>query len=920
MKPNRVDNGIYNPNSTIPQMSGRKQSIRRVRRLPLWLMLLSTAILIAMSNVWAAGSGADQQKDILRATLDNGLRIIIIRNTLSPVVATMVNYRVGSNEAPEGFPGTAHAQEHMMFRGSPGLSANQLADIIAAMGGMFDADTQQIVTQYFFVVPAEDLDLALHIEAIRMRGVLDSEKLWAQERGAIEQEVAQDLSDPEYVFYTKLLAAMFKGTPYAHDALGTRASFDKTTGAMLKKFHDTWYAPNNAILVVVGNVDPPKALEEVKKLFQDIPARSLPKRPEIKLQPVTAETFKLKTDQPYAMSMISFRMPGYDSPDYAASEVLADVLSNQRSNLYTLVTEGKALFTGFSLSTLPQAGLGYAIGMLPKGANLAALVEKIRQVLAAYIKDGFPADLVEAAKRIKLTKAELRKNSVLGLAMTWSQALAIEGRHSPHDNLLAIQQVTVADVNRVARKYLDLDHAIVGLLTPEASGKPTSSHGFGGKESFAPQQSKPVKLPEWAAAALKRLAIPPSTLQPVVFDLPNGLKLIVQPESVSNTVNIYGHVLDRPELQTPEGREGVDQVMDQLFSYGTESLDRLAFQKALDDIGAKESAGVDFYLQVLTPYFDRGLQLLAENQLHPALPEKAFKVVQQQVAATVAGQLQSPGYLASRAVDSGILPKNDPMLRQATPKTVSSLTLQDVKDYYQKVLRPDMTTIVVIGAVTPENARAVIEKYFGAWKATGPKPNTLLPPVPLNKSSATAVPDSSRIQDKVTLAQSLELNRSNPDYYALELGNHVLGGAFYATRLYRDLRERNGLVYYVSSSFDLGRTRGRYVVEYACNPSNVDKARVIVQEDLREMQNEPVSPEELRQAAALLLREIPLSESSIDGIAEGLIDRTVLNLPLNEPTLAAQHYVRLTAEQVRTAFARWVRPTDLVQVTQGPQP
>ena len=920
MKPNRVDNGIYNPNSTIPQMSGRKQSIRRVRRLPLWLMLLSTAILIAMSNVWAAGSGADQQKDILRATLDNGLRIIIIRNTLSPVVATMVNYRVGSNEAPEGFPGTAHAQEHMMFRGSPGLSANQLADIIAAMGGMFDADTQQIVTQYFFVVPAEDLDLALHIEAIRMRGVLDSEKLWAQERGAIEQEVAQDLSDPEYVFYTKLLAAMFKGTPYAHDALGTRASFDKTTGAMLKKFHDTWYAPNNAILVVVGNVDPPKALEEVKKLFQDIPARSLPKRPEIKLQPVTAETFKLKTDQPYAMSMISFRMPGYDSPDYAASEVLADVLSNQRSNLYTLVTEGKALFTGFSLSTLPQAGLGYAIGMLPKGANLAALVEKIRQVLAAYIKDGFPADLVEAAKRIKLTKAELRKNSVLGLAMTWSQALAIEGRHSPHDNLLAIQQVTVADVNRVARKYLDPDHAIVGLLTPEASGKPTSSHGFGGKESFAPQQSKPVKLPEWAAAALKRLAIPPSTLQPVVFDLPNGLKLIVQPESVSNTVNIYGHVLDRPELQTPEGREGVDQVMDQLFSYGTESLDRLAFQKALDDIGAKESAGVDFYLQVLTPYFDRGLQLLAENQLHPALPEKAFKVVQQQVAATVAGQLQSPGYLASRAVDSGILPKNDPMLRQATPKTVSSLTLQDVKDYYQKVLRPDMTTIVVIGAVTPENARAVIEKYFGAWKATGPKPNTLLPPVPLNKSSATAVPDSSRIQDKVTLAQSLELNRSNPDYYALELGNHVLGGAFYATRLYRDLRERNGLVYYVSSSFDLGRTRGRYVVEYACNPSNVDKARVIVQEDLREMQNEPVSPEELRQAAALLLREIPLSESSIDGIAEGLIDRTVLNLPLNEPTLAAQHYVRLTAEQVRTAFARWVRPTDLVQVTQGPQP
>jgi zinc protease len=920
MKSNHLAYKGCKSNCTTPKTSFRKHARRRSGFMPIWLMLLSAAVLIAMADVGAAESAVDPEKDVLRATLGNGLRIIIVRNTLSPAVATMVNYRVGSNEAPEGFPGTAHAQEHMMFRGSPGLSADQLADIIAAMGGMFDADTQQMVTQYFFVVPAEDLDLALHIEAIRMRGVLDSEKLWAQERGAIEQEVAQDLSDPEYVFYTKLLAAMFRGTPYAHDALGTRASFDRTTGAMLKKFHDTWYAPNNAILVIVGNVDPQKALAEVKELFQDIPARSLPERPEINLEPVTAETFRLSTDQPYGMIMISFRMPGYESPDYAASEVLADVLSNQRSNLYALVFEGKALFTGFSLDTLPRAGLGYAIGMLPKGADLSGLVEEIRKILGAYIKDGFPADLVEAAKRIKLTKAELQKNSVLGQAMTWSQALAVEGRQSPRDDLEAIQKVTVEEVNRVARKYLNLDHAIAGILTPEASGKPISSKGFGGKESFAPQQTKPVKLPEWAARALKRLAIPSSALQPVVLNLSNGLQLIVQPESVSNTVNVYGHVLNRPELQTPKGREGVDQVLDQLFSYGTTSLSRLAFQKALDDIGARESAGVDFSLQVLTPYFDRGVQLLADNQLCPGLPEKAFKVVQQQVAASVAGQLQSPGYLASRAVDSGILPKNDPMLRQATPESVSSLTLQDVKDYYQKVLRPDMTTIVVIGAVTPENAKAVIEKYFGQWKATGPKPNTLLPPVPTNRPSATAVPDSSRIQDKVTLAQSLELNRSNPDYYALELGNHVLGGAFYATRLYRDLREKSGLVYYVSSSFDLGRTRGRYVVEYGCDPANVSKARVIIQENLREMQTGPVSPEELQQAAALLLREIPLSESSVDGIAQGMIDRIILSLPLNEPTLAARHYVKLTAEQVRTAFSRWVRPDDLVQVTQGPQP
>ena len=117
----------------------------------------------------------------------------------------------------------------MMFRGSPGLTAGQLADISAALGGDFNADTQQTVTQYFFTVPAENIDVALHIEAIRMRGILDTEMLWEKERGAIEQEVARDISNPEYVFYTKLLAAMFQGTTYAHDALGTKSSFDETS-------------------------------------------------------------------------------------------------------------------------------------------------------------------------------------------------------------------------------------------------------------------------------------------------------------------------------------------------------------------------------------------------------------------------------------------------------------------------------------------------------------------------------------------------------------------------------------------------------------------------------------------------------------------------------------------------------------------
>src|ERR1700758_906390 len=217
--------------------------MRRLPTLPRALLTLIVGSALAAACPAQTTPPAATQT-VVRATLTNGLRVVIVRNTLAPVVATSVNYLVGSDEAPTGFPGTAHAEEHMMFRGSPGLTADQLADIGSIVGGEFNANTREDLTQYLFTVPAEDLDVALHIEALRMRAALNTPAEWSQERGAIEQEVAQDLSEPSYLLFAKLRARMFAGTPYEHDALGTRPSFEKTTALMLRRFHDAWYAPN----------------------------------------------------------------------------------------------------------------------------------------------------------------------------------------------------------------------------------------------------------------------------------------------------------------------------------------------------------------------------------------------------------------------------------------------------------------------------------------------------------------------------------------------------------------------------------------------------------------------------------------------------------------------------------------------------
>ena len=206
--------------------------------------------------------------DVTRATLDNGLRVVIVRDPLAPVVTVEENYLAGGNETPAGFPGMAHAQEHMAFRGCSGVTADQIAAIFAQLGGADNADTQQNITQYFATVPAADLDIALRVDAACMQDIQDSQTEWANEKGAIEQEVARDLSNPTYKFITRLNEDMFSGTVYSHDALGTKESFDATTGDMLKEFYKRWYAPNNAILVIAGDVEPAAVLAKVKELLR----------------------------------------------------------------------------------------------------------------------------------------------------------------------------------------------------------------------------------------------------------------------------------------------------------------------------------------------------------------------------------------------------------------------------------------------------------------------------------------------------------------------------------------------------------------------------------------------------------------------------------------------------------------------------
>ncbi len=864
-----------------------------------------------------AGISGSVPDNVLRATLDNGLRVVIVPDRLAPVVTSEINYLAGSNDAPPGFPGTAHALEHMMFRGSTGLDRDQLSELGSLLGGDYNADTTETVTQYFYTVPAANLGVALHVEALRMEGLDLNQADWDKERGAIEQEVSRDLSSPIYTYLSQLQAIMFAGTPYEHDALGTRPSFDKTDAKLLRGFYERWYAPNNAILVIAGDVDPQAALAEVKAAMGAIKRRDIPAHAPFTSSAVTPKTLTLPTDLPFSLVTLAYRMPGLKAADFATADILGDVLGSQRGALYGMVPAGHALLSEFAYEPKADVGFGLAAAAFPKGGDPKPVLSEMKAILEEIAKNGVPPDLVAAAKRQELAQLAFASDSITGLAESWSRALAFEGASSPDDIAKAYQAVTVEGVNRVAHELLDTGHAVTAILLPEESGKPVAGKGFGGAESFGGAPSKPVALPQWASDALASLHIPDMGTPPVVSTLPNGLRLIVQPEHVSRTVSVFGQVRQVTEMEEPKGKEGISDVVSKLFDYGTEKHDRLGFQKALDDIAAQANAGSRFELKVLTPEFEHGMALLAEDELHPAFPSADFAIVRQQLAQSLAGMLQSPEYLFHRAMVKGVVPEGDPQLRQATPETVMALKPEDVRSYYASAYRPDLTTVVIVGDVAPDQARQVVEQDFGGWTAQGKTPAIDLPPIGASKPAASHVPDSQNVQDTVALVESVTLPVTNPDRFNLMVGNTILGGGF-SSRLYQDLRVKTGYVYNVDSQLDWSRTRGDYSVSFGADPDKVVKAREAVVQDLKTLQASPVSDAELTRAKAQMLRRLPMQRSSVDAIA-GLDLRLVdLGLPLDTPSVAAQHYYDATPALVQAAFKAWLRPDDLSEIVKGP--
>lgn len=872
-------------------------------------------VALAVPLAAPAATPAASADSTVDTVLTNGLHVIIAPDRLAPVVVTYMRYDAGSDE--ETLPGQAHAVEHMMFRGTSDVSAAQFNDIMARTGGVYNASTSNDATDYYFVVPSRYLGVVLHLEADRMRKASFKESDWSTERGAIEQEVRAHESSPTFAFQQQMRDALCGGTPYAHDALGTVASFDVMNASELRAFYDKWYYPNNATLVIAGDVDARSALAAVNAQFGAIPQKPLPSRPAIVLPPIPQTPIVARADVPAGGTGFTVRYPAISSPDYAAAEVAIRVLDDPTGRLADLNASGR--LSGATASSFTSSNASFAtIETSLKPDEDAAVASKLLDTaIADILKNGVPATAVATAKRQIAAGQAFALTSIPAVASAWASASAL-GLKRPDALLERYEAVTPDDVNRVLRKYLATPR-LAFTLTPskETSGRHLI---LGGGERVAYTGHDHQPLPAWAVAAFRKPLTPPRIADAHLYDLPNGIRLVVSQVKIAPVVFLSGSIKNNETLYAATGKQGVADATNVMMNWGSTTLDRKAFAAAVQGIPAGIGAGTTFGLSARSKDFDRALKLLAQEMLHPALPVAALKQIQGNAVSVIRREQEQAPWLSLLATDAALYPIGDPVRNHMTADSLNNVSIADVHAWYAKAFRPDLTTIAVVGDVKPAYVRAEIAKYFGAWRAHGPKPTFKYPHVALNRASTATVPSPTAVQQTVTLTELLGLVETNPDAPALQLANTMLTGEGAASILFHDLRTKHGYVYGVNAVLDIGHQRSTYQFTFSSDPKNAKAASDELLADLRSLQTKPVAPGDLARAKAAILARSALGLDNFGGLAAALLDtaatpHSTLATSASQSANAWKRLLDVTPASMQAAFAKWVRLNDFADVS-----
>ena len=862
-------------------------------------------------------------------TLPNGLRVFAMPDRATSNVAIEVIYDVGAKNDPAGRSGFAHMFEHLMFKATRNLQAEAFDRLTEDVGGNNNASTHDDFTEYHEIVPANHLERLLFAEAERMGSLVVDAPVFASERHVVEEELRQGEARPYgKLFQIDVPAISFTVHPYARSPIGSIADLDAATIDDIRAFHATYYRPDNAVLIVSGNIDPAQLDRWVDKYFGPLttPARPIPRVTAVeppRTKPTTVTVHAANTPLPAVA--ISWAIPPARSPDDAALSVLDAVLSaGESSRLYEdlVYRDQLASNAGSQLDDRHDTGLIALYAVMAGGKSVADGEAALRREVARLRNAPVSAAELDIAKNQLLTTAIKARETALGRASVLAESVIVEGDAAAADrDIAALAAVTPADIQRVAQQYLrDEASATIRYLPAVAGTTPDPVVPVAATVAVSPlvvPRDVPVVV---AASPAERVAPPPPGAPvpvpvPVVAErtLPNGLRVAVAsrhgvPLIAAVLVTTTGSAGD------PPGRGGAAELMATLLTKGTATRSATQIAHEVEALGGSLGAGAGWdgttlSVAVKTDRIAPALAVMADVARHPAFAPAEIERARTQAIDDAAIALTDPKAIARMTATKAVF--GDTVyghVASGTPKSLKAITRADVERAYAAGASPTGATLIMTGDIDLDGAVALATTAFGDWRAAAPGAGPLPAPAaaayPAPRTIVVDLPGAA--QASVIVARP-GLARSDERYYPAIVANAALGGGF-SSRLNSEIRVKRGLAYGASSGLDPRRGVGSLTAATATKNATAPEAAEVLAAELRRLATVPVTGSELAIQKAVLTGNFGEQVETVAGLAGRLAGLAVDGVPLSELAAFSARVDAVTPAAVQAVAATLFDP------------
>jgi zinc protease len=866
------------------------------------------------------------QATVRESVLPNGLTVLIKPVHEAPVVTVDVWYRVGSRDERASLTGISHMLEHMTYKGTRQYDREMMRTLTRRNGAIDNGATFYDYTHYYTTIARDRLDLALKLEASRMRYAMLRQADLETERTVVRSELEGRENNPGSLLFQEVMATAFKAHPYAQPVIGWPDDLARMSAADLRTYYTTYYQPANATLVIVGDIEPAQALTQVRRYFGGIARGALPIR-RIPQEPVQRGERRVivRRQGQVPIVMVGWHVPALTHPDAPALMVLEQLLGAGRlSRLYERIVETKLGVSAWSNTLLLRdSGLFFLGGATSPGQDPAPVQAALIEVVDGLTLTPPTAEELLRAKRQLRASLIYAQDSVTQQAEQLGYYATVADDWRFQDRLPALlDQVSAEDLVRVARTYCTVDNCTIGLFQPVASTALTPAP--------IPVSAKPASTAPPPAAPTPTTSAPAlSATQPARerIVLPNGVVLIIQENHATPTVAIRA-TLKAGRAYEADEKAGVADLVANLLDHGTTTADARALAAKLEGVGAEITTGTGWETvgvtgKALSADVEVLLGTLADILRRPTFPAAEVEKMRAQMLANVAMERDRPSANAYRALYRATLPVGHPYRLAALDdiqRGLTSLTSADARAFHQAHYTPRATLLAVVGDVSAAQIRTLVARYFGDW--AGPAAVALRFPT-MTPVSATRItlPIRDKSEASIMVGHQATLRRASTDYYAAQIMNLLLGGGgALDSRLGTQIRDKHGLAYTVSSAFHASTGAGPWYASLGVNPANIDKACALLLAEVTRFRSDGVSAQEVSDAIAFLTGAHAIALETNSAMASELLDAEYFALGLDYPERVTARYAQVTPAAVLAAAQKYLHPDQLVFVIAGSIP